>query len=227
MACRIEDIKPKRDGIDFVMLEKVITDVCDNGAIVKELLYSALRTTETYNRCITEYNNYLTEYVQFMASLGITDAVGIALTYKKMLDDGYLSYNRKCSYDNSFRHIYNSNLNMSSFMDLDELEGCYIATGSFVCRHMSTFLTELEGRAGENSYNGYVAAYKRKKHKNYIAKLRPYNNILANHQITYIDNNGFYGYCPTSGLFIQLENYYENKFDKEDTIIYGRSIDKI
>lgn len=135
MACQENKKVPLKSGIDFVKLEELITEVCDNGNIVKELLYSMLRTTETYNNCMTLYNSYLDRYIEFLASLNITDVDMIALAYKKMLDDGYLSCNKKHGYDNSFRHIYNSNLNISSFMDLDELEGCYVATGSYVCRH--------------------------------------------------------------------------------------------
>ncbi len=227
MACQEKEKPSLKPGIDFVKLEELITEVCDNGNIVKELLYSMLRTTETYNNCMTLYNSYLDRYIEFLASLNITDVDMIAFAYKKMLDNGYLSYNKKHGYDNSFRHIYNSNLNISSFMDLDELEGCYVATGSYVCRHMSSFLTDLEGRAGENGYNTYVATYRRKKHKNGIVRLNSLfgNRVYANHQITCVDNEGFYGYCPTSGLFIQFENYFDNKCDKEDIVIYGRSID--
>ena len=215
MNCSKEEIIEK-PGIDFVKLESIILEVCNNEKIIKDLLYATLRTTKTYCNCIHEYSSYLDRYGSFLYSLNIKDSDMVAIMYKKMLSSGYLSYNRKHKYDKSFKNIYNKSINISSFMDLDELEGCYITTGSYICRHMSSFLTDLEGRVGNDSYNGYVAVCNHK-----TSKVKPQNNgIYANHQITLIkDNNEFYGYCPTEGLFIEFIDLINNN------ILIGKSID--
>ena len=93
--------------IDFVKLEEVIFQVSDDCGVIKDLLYAMLRTTETYCNCIYEYNSYLKKYADFLNSLNIKDADMVAMMYKKMLDNGYLSYNKKHKYDKSFKNLYN------------------------------------------------------------------------------------------------------------------------
>ena len=222
MACENETVKINNyNCIDFTKLEELIinilnynnqsSDTCVNKNVVDQILYTALRNTDTYKQCIELYNNYIYDYIRFLHSLGITDSDEIAIAYKKMLDNGYLSYKKYHHYDNRFQHIYKKKLSSAEFMELNELEGCYIVTGASVCRHMSSFLTDLESRAGYTSHNSYVTVIKKKVKTSCLD---------ANHQITLIaDRDLYYGYCPVSGYFIELDD-----LDETNQIIIGKNI---
>lgn len=224
MTCNIDFLQEDK-CIDFVNLENIILEVCNDGNIIREILYAALRTTKTYKTCIETYDRYLNNYIKFLNSIEIKDSDMVALLYRKMLLDGYLTYNKNIKYDKSYGKLYRK-LNISSIMDLDELEGCYVATGLYICRHISSFLTDLESRAGYEVSNMYVATYKQKKHKKGIADIKIFpDGVISNHQITLLNNNNAYGFCPTSGLFIEFNDYVTNKYNSTDNIIVGRSKD--
>lgn len=231
MPCEIKERKiedKENDYVNFKFLESIIMNVLTDKNliivdktsstkdIVNEILYSTLRKTDTYKNCIEDYLEFIYSYASFLNTLGINEADTIAIAYKKMLDAGYLSYNKKHKYDSRFHNIYKKKLSYAEFMELDELEGCYIATGSSICRHMSSFLTDLEGRVGNNSYNSYVTVINNKKGKNSFD--------AANHQITIIKDNGlYYGFCPVSGYFIELTDLEYDSIN--NPIIIGKSVD--
>lgn len=104
-----------------------------------------IRKTDTYKKSREEYQKYIEKLALFMTKrLGIKDSTQISLIYNKMLDEGFLSYNKA--------HEYSLKYNQNSQYELFELLGIRIATGSSVCRHNAASLTDLQNEIGNKVY---------------------------------------------------------------------------
>ena len=171
-----------------------------------------IRKSNEYRDLREEYNNYVVSLAKFIKSQGIIDGPGIAFLYQHMLDSGYLSYHKKHEYYNSCRH--KNVVENATRYEIEELWGSRISTGSSVCRHMSSLLTDIENEIGNSAHTLKVF------YANKNIPVSYYSNFIPDHCINVITtDNNIFGYCPTNKLVLSLKTDYENIPPKLETYL--------
>lgn len=152
-----------------------------------------IKESDIFKECNYEYKDYLKKLSIFFKSLKIQSPLDVALFNQNMLDDGYLSY------DN--HHEYKKFKKNNEF-ETSELLGCRVVTGKSVCRHMASFLTDLEKEIGNDSFNIPITIITASE---IIKDINIINNPLVNHLITGIrEGEQVYGYDPTMRSIVNL-----------------------
>ncbi len=166
---------------------------------VANSLMNSLRQSDEYHQCINVYEKYLDDFSSFLKSLDITDSFEVALAYQYMLNNGLLSYSKKHGYDTYI--AAGKAADIIKKCELDELFGCRVATGRSVCRHMSSLLTDLENRVGNEAHNLYVNKYHTTNEKEVDL-----TTDYVNHQMTILnEQDKYYIYCPTCSESLYLK----------------------
>lgn len=171
-------------------------------------IQSLLRTTDTYSDCIETYNNYINKYNTFLNQLGITTLMEEIVIFQKMLNDGYLFKDKKGGYNN----LDTPSSTFSCKFELDELLGCRVSTGTYVCRHVSALLNDILSNNDTINENSIKPLYMRLKIAEEESGVVSNNKrqIIPNHAVILFKENDYYfGYCPTMNCFISIEEYIE------------------
>lgn len=178
--------------LELKKIKRQISEVTTHE--IKELI----KESDEYKELNEEYKNYIFSLANFMKSQGITDGPKVAFLYQHMLNLGYLSYPKS--------HKYNHSLSNKEIMrnahkyEIADLWGARVITGSSVCRHMSSLLTDLENEIGNCAYTLKVFSVDKN-----ISSYQ-YSDYIASHCISAIHDkdNNIFGYCPTNNLALSL-----------------------
>ena len=158
--------------------------------------------SDMYNCLMEEYNKYLDKLTIFFKREGITDGLGVAIFYKELLEEGYLSYNKTCKANKYM--LSEEYINYYCYYLLPIFGcGCRVATGNSVCRNFTDLLVNLENRIGNKSMHTFAFPDDENR------KTTKVNHAFA----TIIDNDRCFGYCPTMDVYSNVlkEKIIDNK----------------
>mgnify|MGYP004456233703 FL=1 len=171
-------------------------------------IQSLLRTTDTYSNCIESYNDYIHKYNTFLNQLGITSPMEEIVIFQKMLKNGYLFKDKKGGYNN----LDTPSGAFSCMFELDELLGCRVSTGTYVCRHVSSLLNDILNNnivINENNIKPFYMQLKISEEESGVVADNK-RQVMPNHAaILFKGNDYYFGYCPTMNCFISIEEYME------------------
>lgn len=147
-----------------------------------------LRTTTTYKDCVSEYNKYIEEVAKLVKKLGFESSRDTTAYLQLLLETGHFS--------KYMRHTYKIHSYEKEF--LPELCGAKVLTGTSVCRHMSSFFTDILNVLGYTAAN--ISAVTTEKNP---VKVAQKTNNHWNHAVVGIsENNISYLFDPTCGKYI-------------------------
>lgn len=166
-----------------------------------------LKDTKTYENCKSEYINYIHKFNTLIEQLDINNLMEIIVLFQKLFQEGYLFKDRKGRYNTDA--VPNGSFN--SMLELDELLGCRVSTGTYVCRHVSSLLNDILNSnsimRNNNISTTYAQVWITDEENNMVNYKK---NTAPNHAIIlFKDNDKYVGYCPTMNCFISIEGYVD------------------
>ncbi|MBQ9834654.1 MAG: hypothetical protein IJO33_05665 [Bacilli bacterium] len=153
----------------------------------KFFTYQYLKESTEYNKLKPLYDDYLNEIVNLMHSFGKLDIYEISILYSILLHRGIFSNENKFKY-----HKY-----INDEINLRDVSGARIASGTAVCRHMSANLIDIYQKLGYNAFEIGCCTDIRYK---FIKK------IIATHSIAGISDNKNMLIVDPTGNFIGFFN---------------------
>ena len=136
-----------------------------------------ISNSEEYQELVDLYDTYITYLADFLKSIDISESMDVAFAYKALLSHGMLS-TEKYNY-----HIFKND----KFDKISEIYGSRVFTGKAVCRHISSFLTDLINKMDGCAANVICNVYNTKEFsesKNKIIKDFKKNKIVPRHMVT-------------------------------------------
>jgi hypothetical protein len=151
-------------------------------------IINILRESSTYKECIKEYNEYIYEAAMLIRHLGFTSAKEVVAYLQKLLDNGYFSKNMNHQYQ---KFQYETEY-------VTELCGARVLTGKSVCRHTSSFFTDILNQLGYTA--ACIQGVSTEKDPINIATN---NHRISNHAIVGVIENGQkFMYDTTIGAYL-------------------------
>lgn len=157
----------------------------------REEVDSLIKNSEQYAECSELYTDYIKNVVDFYRSIDKKTAPEIATFFDVHLRLGMFNQDLKPQEYRIFKH------NKDFF--ITDILGSTVMTGTSVCRHNASFLTDILCSSGFKACNLPVPSYLLQKLKN---KSKHLNSLRPNHLITgIIENDENYIYDPTKHCF--------------------------
>ena len=149
-----------------------------------------LRTTPTYKECVSEYNKYIEEVAKLIKRLGFESSKDTIAYLQLLLETGHFSKYMRHTYK---IHNYEKEL-------LPELCGAKVLSGTCVCRHMSSFFSDVLNILGYTAAS--ISSITTEKDP---VKTAQKKSIRWNHAVVGIsENNNSYLFDPTCGKYVSL-----------------------
>lgn len=155
-------------------------------------LTDEIKQTEEYQLLNIKYHELIKKIAEYMKTLNLQNTLEINLYLANMIENGIFSYNSQMEHKNP-KYI---------FEVLGDLTGAVICSGNSVCRHYSSFITDILNEMGYTACNINVSLLTKEE----LFKLHNLKKVKFHHEVVgIIDNNQKYYFDALYGLF--LENY--------------------
>ena len=149
-----------------------------------------LRTTTTYNELMTEYKKYIKDVAKLVKFVGLQSAKENVVYIHALMELGYFAKKMDHKYKR-FEHERDY---------LSELCGAKVATGTSVCRHMSSFIVDVMNEMGYTAAN--VSCIRNEDDP--IKRVQE-GNIKLNHAVVAVADNGTkFLFDATNGNFAAI-----------------------
>lgn len=155
-------------------------------------LTKEIKETEEYQLLKQKYNELTTKIAIYLKSLNLENSLEINTYLANMIENGIFSYNSEMTHHTP-KYI---------FEVLADLTGAVVCSGNSVCRHYSSFITDILNKMGYTACNINVSLLTEEE----LIKLSSLKSLKFHHEVVgIIDKNKKYYFDALYGLF--LENY--------------------
>ena len=217
--------------LSFLVSLRKADEHSDNFAYKLKLTSNAykkeiLENDELFIELKKDYTTLLKNLKEFLKTINLNDEISMNIFLTNMIKNGFLSISDKC--------IYKILEKERKLIDIADISGSRVMSGSYVCRHISSFLSDINNEIGYKSNTVSVKQIDKKDiyykllQKKKISNLKSYYQF-CDHMVTKVDtNDGSFIIDPTNNLFYELSNEKSENFFAEFKYAYflGFSFDE-